>query len=98
MGSRLGIALFLILFSFQCNQDAVDNFEAVDLSWVKSATDPVKVLGHGLDFLENPSQDQQQQPRDVVQSSHYSCPRGHRSGGVQLGGGYLLGQERAPGV
>ena len=32
-----------------------DNFEAVDLSWVKSATDPLEVLGHGLDFLEDPS-------------------------------------------
>ena len=42
-------------FSFQHNQDAADNFEAVDLSWVKSATDPLKVLGHGLDFLEDPS-------------------------------------------
>ena len=54
-GSGLGIALFLILFSFQCNQDAADNFEAVDLSWVKSATDPLEVLGHSLDFLEDPS-------------------------------------------
>ena len=33
----------------------MDNFEAVDLSWVKSAKDPLKVLGHGLDFLEDPS-------------------------------------------
>ena len=32
-----------------------DNFEAVDLSWVKNATDPLEVLGHGLDFLEDPS-------------------------------------------
>ena len=32
-----------------------DNFEAVDLSWVKSATDPLEVLRHGLDFLEDPS-------------------------------------------
>ena len=55
MGSGLGIALFLILFSFQHNQDVADNFEAVDLSWVKSATDPLKVLGHGLNFLEDPS-------------------------------------------
>ena len=33
----------------------VDNFEAVDLSWVKDATDPLKVLKQGLDFLEDPS-------------------------------------------
>ena len=33
----------------------VDNFKAVDLSWVKNATDPLKVLKQGLDFLEDPS-------------------------------------------
>ena len=33
----------------------VDNFEAVDLSWVKNATDPLMVLRQGLDFLEDPS-------------------------------------------
>ena len=32
-----------------------DNFEAVDLSWVKNATDPLVVLRQGLDFLEDPS-------------------------------------------
>ena len=32
-----------------------DNFEAVDLSWVKNATDPLIVLRQGLDFLEDPS-------------------------------------------
>ena len=32
-----------------------DNFEAVDLSWVKNTTDPLEVLRHGLDFLEDPS-------------------------------------------
>ena len=32
-----------------------DNFKAVDLSWVKDATDPLKVLKQGLDFLEDPS-------------------------------------------
>ena len=32
-----------------------DNFDAVDLSWVKSNTDPLKVLKHGLDFLQDPS-------------------------------------------
>ena len=43
------------MFSFQRNQDAADNFEAVDLSWVKNATDPLMVLRQGLDFLEDPS-------------------------------------------
>ena len=32
-----------------------DNFEAVDLSWVKNAMDPLEVLRQGLDFLEDPS-------------------------------------------
>ena len=32
-----------------------DNFDAVDLSWVKSTTDPLEVLKHGLDFLQDPS-------------------------------------------
>ena len=39
----------------QPNQDAADNFDAVDLSWVKSTTDPLEVLNHGLDFLQDPS-------------------------------------------
>ena len=42
-------------FSFQCNQDEADNFEAVDLSWVKNAMDPLEVLRQGLNFLEDPS-------------------------------------------
>ena len=33
----------------------MDNFEAVDLSWVRNATDPLVVLRQGLDFLEDPS-------------------------------------------
>ena len=33
----------------------MDNFEAVDLSWVKSTMDPLEVLRYGLDFLEDPS-------------------------------------------
>ena len=33
----------------------MDNFNAVDLSWVKHTTDPLEVLRHGLDFLQNPS-------------------------------------------
>ena len=41
--------------SFQPNQDAKDNFDAVDLSWVKCTTDPLQVLRHGLAFLQDPS-------------------------------------------
>ena len=33
----------------------MDNFDAVDLSWVKHTTDPLKVLRHSLDFLQDPS-------------------------------------------
>ena len=33
----------------------MDNLEAVELSWVKNAMDPLKVLRQGLDFLEDPS-------------------------------------------
>ena len=33
----------------------MDNFDAVDLSWVKHTTDPLKVLKHSLDFLQDPS-------------------------------------------
>ena len=32
-----------------------DNFEAVDLSWIKDTTDPLEVLKQGSDFLEDPS-------------------------------------------
>ena len=41
--------------SFQPDQDAAENFDAVDLSWVKSTTDPLEVLKHCLDFLQDPS-------------------------------------------
>ena len=41
--------------SFQPNQDAKDNFDAVDLSWVKHTTDPLKILRHGVAFLQDPS-------------------------------------------
>ena len=51
---RLSIASFLIVV-FQCDQSVADNFEAVDLSWVRNATDPLEVLKQGLDFLEDPS-------------------------------------------
>ena len=33
----------------------MDNFDAVDLSWVKSTMDPLEVLKHSLDFLQDPS-------------------------------------------
>ena len=33
----------------------MDNFDAVDLPWVKSTMDPLEVLKHGLDFLQDPS-------------------------------------------
>ena len=33
----------------------MDNFDAVDLSWVRHTTDPLKVLRHGVTFLQDPS-------------------------------------------
>ena len=52
MGLGLGIASFLIVvfFPFQGNQDVADNFEAVDLSWVENAPDPLMVLQTGAGF------------------------------------------------
>ena len=52
-----GCSIILLTSSlfFQPDQDAADNFDAVDLSWVKRTTDPLKVLRHGLDFLQDPS-------------------------------------------
>ena len=41
--------------SFQPDQVATDNFDAVDLLWVKHTMDPLEVLRHGLDFLQDPS-------------------------------------------
>ena len=40
---------------FQPNQQVSDNFEPVDLSWLRHNTDPDIVQGHGLTFLEDPS-------------------------------------------
>ena len=59
-----------------------DNFETVDLSWVKSATDTLKVLGHSVEFLEEPSKINSDN-REMWCNLHInSCPRGHHSGGV----------------
>ena len=33
----------------------MDNFDAVDLSWVKCTMDQLEVLKHSLDFLQDPS-------------------------------------------
>ena len=49
------IVLLTSSLSFQPNQEAMDNFDAVDLSWVRHTTDPLKVLRHGVIFLEDPS-------------------------------------------
>ena len=52
----LSVASFLtcFFFSIQCDQKVADNFEAVDLSWIKNVTDPLEVLKQGSDFLEDP--------------------------------------------
>ena len=41
--------------SFQPKQKAMDNFDAVDLSWVRCTTDPLEVLRHGVTLLQDPS-------------------------------------------
>ena len=33
----------------------MDNFDAVDLSWLRCTTDPLKVLRHGITLLQDPS-------------------------------------------
>ena len=33
----------------------MNNFDAVDLSWVRHTTDPLKVLRHGMALLQDPS-------------------------------------------
>ena len=33
----------------------MDNFNAVDLSWLRCTTDPLKVLRHGIALLQDPS-------------------------------------------
>ena len=40
---------------FQPNQKAMDNFDTVDLSWLRHTMDPLEVLRHGVSFLEDPS-------------------------------------------
>ena len=40
---------------FQPNQKATNNFDAVDLSWLRRTTDPLEVLRHGVSLLEDPS-------------------------------------------
>ena len=49
------IVLLTSSLSSQPDQDAMDNFDAVDLSWVKHTTNPLDMLRHGLDFLQDPS-------------------------------------------
>ena len=49
------IVLLTSSLSFQPDQDAMDNFDAVDLSWVRHTTDPLEVLRHGVTFLQDPS-------------------------------------------
>ena len=40
---------------FQPNQCVSDNFEPVDLSWLRCITDPDTIQGYELSFLEDPS-------------------------------------------
>ena len=47
--------LLTSFLSFQPNQEATDNFKAVDFSWVRCTTDPIEVLRHGIIFLQDTS-------------------------------------------
>ena len=40
---------------FQPNQKVMDNFNAVDLSWLRHTTDPLEVLRHSIALLQDPS-------------------------------------------
>ena len=62
MGYQAGSSIVLLTssLSFQPDQDAMDNFNAVDLSWVKCTMDPLKVLRHRSGFLARSLQDQWQ--------------------------------------
>ena len=40
---------------FQPNQKAMDNFDTVDLSWLRHTMDQLEVLRHGVSFLEDSS-------------------------------------------
>ena len=40
---------------FQPSLKAMDNFDTVDLSWLRCTMDPLEVLRHGVSFLEDPS-------------------------------------------
>ena len=56
MGSGLDIALFSdFLCPFSLIRMQWTTLRLCDLSWVKSTTDPLLVLKHGLDFLQDPS-------------------------------------------
>ena len=56
--SRFGLSIASFLtcfFSIQHDQKVADNFEAVNLSWIKNVADTLEVLKQGSDFLEDPS-------------------------------------------
>ena len=73
----------------------MDNFDAVDLSWVKHTTDPLEVLRHGLDFLQDSTKINDSNRE--VWCNLYVTPalEGICSGGVQLGRGYSLGPRKS---
>ena len=53
--AKSAIVLLTSSLSFQPNQDELDNFDSVDLSWVRHTMHPLKVLRHGVAFLQDPS-------------------------------------------
>ena len=71
-----------------------DNFEAVDFSWIKNATDPLKVLKQGSDFLEDPSKISINNRERWCNLHVTPALRGIVVEVRSLGGGLLLGPKR----
>ena len=75
------LSLLTSSLSFQPNQDAMDNFDSVDLSWVRHTMDPLEVLSHGWLSCKIP-------PRLMRVTVRFGViympllPQGHHSGGV----------------
>ena len=99
-GIWVGSSIILLTssLSFQPDQDAVDNFNAVDLSWMKHATDPLEVLRHSLDFLQDPSKINSNN-HEVWCNLHITPTlKGIMVEVHSLEESHSLGQERVPGV
>ena len=82
---------------FQPDQQASDNFEPINLSWLRCNTNPDIVQGHRLTFLEDPSKISDDN-RSMWCNLHVTPTLSSVVVEVQSGGGCLLGKEEMPGV